>query len=128
MTIVDTRDGDLGWTVVGRIGDFTAGPGRSFSGSELGWTPVLTEDTPPFVDAAGTSYDQVVRAGSSIAANAPVAAGLTGGRELMAASPFDSLTGTGGLGTAIADARLRLLIPVTAQSGRYTATLTLTAV
>ncbi len=127
LTLVDTRDGDLGWNVVGQVDDFRAGP-RTFSGSELGWTPVVTEDTPPFVDALGAVYDQVARAGSGVAANSPVADGLAGGRLLMAADPFDPAGGTGGLGTAIADARLLLLIPVTAQSGRYTATLTLTAV
>ena len=33
VTVVDTRDGDLGWNVVGQVSNFTAGPGKSFSGS-----------------------------------------------------------------------------------------------
>jgi hypothetical protein len=128
VTVVDTRDGDLGWNVVGQVSNFSAGAGKSFSGSQLGWTPVKTEDTASFIDSLGNTYDQLAAAGGSIAPNTAVAAGLSSNRTLISAAPFavaGAASSTGGLGTAIADARLKLLIPVTAQSGVYTATLTI---
>ena len=51
VTVVDTRDADTGWNVVGQVSNFSAGPGKSFSGSQLGWTPVNTEDTAAFTDS-----------------------------------------------------------------------------
>lgn len=128
VTVVDTRDGDLGWNVVGQVSNFTAGPGKSFSGSQLGWVPVKTEDTASFVDSLGNTYDQVTAAGAAIAPNTAVASGLSSNRTLINAAPFATVSAassTGGLGTAIADARLKLLIPITAQSGTYTAVLTI---
>jgi len=128
VTVVDTRDGDLGWNVVGQVSNFTAGAGKSFSGSQLGWTPVKTEDTSAFTDSLGNTYDQVAAAGGVIAPNTAVASGLSSNRTLISAAPFATVSAassTGGLGTAIADARLKLLIPITAQSGTYTATLTI---
>lgn len=128
VTVVDTRDADTGWNVVGQVSNFTAGPGKSFSGSQLGWVPVVTEDTGSFVDSLGNTYDQVATAGGAIAPNSAVAAGLSSNRTLIqangAATVAPSVT-NGGLGTAIADARLKLLIPVTAQAGTYTAVLTI---
>jgi len=130
VTVVDTRDGDLGWNVVGQVSNFSAGGGKSFSGSELGWTPVNTEDTGPFTDSLGNTYDQLTAAGGAIAPNTLVASGLSSNRTLISAPAFHATgaaTSTGGLGTAIADARLKLLIPITAQSGTYTATLTISS-
>ena len=118
MTVVDTRDTDTGWTASGTMGTFTAGAGKTFSGSQLGWTPVKTSDTAPFTDADGNTYDQVVTAGGRVDPN--TAAGLGSGRVLGLAAA------TQGLGIAELDARLKLLIPVTAKSGVYRGTLTLT--
>jgi hypothetical protein len=128
VTVVDTRDGDLGWNVVGQVSNFNAGPGKSFSGSQLGWVPVKTEDTSSFTDSLGNTYDQVATAGASIAPNTAVASGLSSNRTLIRANGLTTVSAqnsTGGLGTAIADARLKLLIPVTAQSGTYSAVLTI---
>jgi hypothetical protein len=127
VTVVDTRDGDLGWNVVGQVSNFTAGAGKSFSGSQLGWTPVNTEDTGPFTDSVGVTYDQLTAPGAAIAPNTPLASGLSSNRTLISAAPYNGsgAVKTGGLGTAIADARLKLLIPVTAQSGTYSAVLTI---
>jgi hypothetical protein len=127
VTIVDTRDADTGWNAVGQVSNFTSGPSASFSGSQLGWVPVKTEDTSAFTDSLGNTYDQVTTAGGPIAPNTLVASGLSSNRTLLQAAGLAG-TGqnhTGGLGTAIADARLKLLIPITAQSGVYTATLTI---
>lgn len=118
VTVVDTRDTDTGWTANGAMGTFTAGAGKSFSGSQLGWTPVKTSDTAPFTDADGNTYDQIATAGGRVDANTP--SGLGAGRVLGLAAASQ------GLGIAEFDARLKLLIPVTAKSGVYRGTLTLT--
>ncbi len=122
ITIVDTRDDDTGWTVSGQMSDFSANGGTdTFSGSQLGWAPMVSEDTPSFADSRGTTYDQVAQPGPAVSPNAPDGTGLGAGSVLM-----QSAAGRG-LGIAIADARLRLLIPVTADAGRYTGTLTINA-
>lgn len=120
VTVVDTRDTDIGWTANGTMGTFTAGAGKSFSGSQLGWTPVKTSDTAAFTDASGVTYDQTVNAGPVVAPNTP--SGMSSGRAL------GSAVANAGLGIAQLDARLKLLIPVTAKSGVYTGTLTISAV
>jgi hypothetical protein len=122
ITIVDTRDDDAGWTVSGQMGDFSANGGTdTFSGSQLGWAPQKTEDTGSFTDSLGASYDQVATAGPVVAPNTAAATGLSAGSVLMQAAP------NAGLGVAIADARLKLLIPVTADAGLYEGTLTFSA-
>ena len=66
---------------------------------------------------------------TAIAPNTNAASGLSVNHTLIRSNGFQSTgsaaSSTGGLGTAIADARLKLLIPITAQSGIYTATLTI---
>lgn len=133
VTVVNTRDSDTAWTLSGRMSSFTAAGGKSFSGSELGWTPVRTYQTPSFTDSAGNVYTMTTAAGSAVAPNTPNATGLSTGGTLGSAATRAGTAGppsnyTGGLGTAVFDARLKLLIPVTAQSGTYTGTLTLSAV
>ncbi|MGK2948292.1 MAG: hypothetical protein ACSLFP_06945 [Acidimicrobiales bacterium] len=132
ITIVDTRNVDLGWTVTGEMESFVAtseaddgtGTGAldSFSGDFLGWTPVLTEDTSGFdddADAGTPDYDQQVAAGTPVAPN--TIGGLGDGATLAVAGPDE------GLGTAILDARVRLLIPVTADAGQYEGSLRFSA-
>ncbi|GAC1594008.1 MAG: hypothetical protein NVS3B21_15610 [Acidimicrobiales bacterium] len=130
VTVVDTRDVDAGWTVSGRMSQFSAASGtKTFSGSQLGWTPVVTSTTPAYTDSIGNQYTQVSTKGANVAPNTPNATGLSTGGSLGTA-PARAGTApnfTGGLGTAVLDARVKLLIPVTAQSGTYTGTLTLSA-
>lgn len=122
VTIVETRDTDPGWTANGTVSSFVAGPGKSFHGSQLGWTPVKTSDSPAFDDAdpATPAYDQIVTAGGVV--NPNTVGGLGDGETLGS-----SLAGQS-LGIAQLDARVKLLIPVTAKSGNYTATLTISAI
>lgn len=122
VTVVDTRDADTGWTAGGQMSDFSAGGTKRFSGSQLGWTPQVTDDTEAFSDAEGNAYDQVVAAGAAVQANTPVATGLSSGRTLASAGAGQ------GLGIAVLDARLKVLIPVTADSGVYTGTLTISSI
>jgi hypothetical protein len=132
ITVVDTRDTDIGWTVNGSMSQFSAAGGtKTFSGSELGWTPVKTSDSPQFPDSSGNTYDQTVTAGGLVAPNVANASGLGTGGTLASAPavvPASAPNFTGGLGIAVLDARLKLLIPVTAKSGTYTATLTLSVI
>jgi hypothetical protein len=122
VTVVDTRDTDIGWSANGTMGAFTAGPGKSFSGSQLGWSPVATSNTAAFTDSDGNVYDQTTAPGPVVLPNTPNASGLSGGRALGTA-PANA-----GLGIAEFDARLKLLIPVTAKSGAYTGVLTISAI
>ena len=124
VTVVDTRDSDpLGWTLNGTVEDFTvAGGGASFSGDHLGWTPKVTSDSAAFdSDLNGSlDYDQVAIVGTPVAPR--TVGGLKAGRTLGSAVEGSDL------GIAVLDARLKLLIPVTARNGRYTATLSFTSV
>ena len=122
ITVVDTRDDDAGWSVAGTMGQFAANGGTdTFSGSQLGWAPVVTDDTDAFTDSLGNSYDQLATAGPVVNPNTAAATGLSAGSTLMSAAPGS------GLGIAIADARLKLLIPVTADAGTYEGVLTFSA-
>ncbi len=115
VTVVDTRDTDAGWVLSGSVTNFTSGS-NSFSGNYLGWTPVASGDS----GATLQGYDQTTTAGPSVAP--AFASGLTTSKVLGQAAP------NVGLGIAVFDARLKLLIPVTANNGAYTATLTLSAI
>ena len=132
VSIVDTRNVDLGWTVTGEMEDFAAsseqddgtGTGAldSFAGDFLGWSPVVTADTPGFdddLDPGTPNYDQTAVAGSAVAP--ATIDGLGNGATLATAAPG------AGLGTAILDARVRLLIPVTADAGLYEGSLRFSA-
>ncbi len=121
VTVVDTRDGDPGFQVNGQMGTFDDGAGHTFSGSELGWTPIKTSDSPAFTDSLGNPYDQTVTAGPVVNPNSTVAGGLASGKQL-AAAPAGA-----GLGIAVLDANLKLWIPVFDHSGTYTGILTITA-
>lgn len=132
LTIVDTRDTDTGWNIVGTVSRFVnaSNSAKNFSGSELGWDPVKTSTTPAFTDSDGNTYTQTANAGAQVEPNTPNATGLGNGRTLGTAAALagTSPNFTGGLGTAVWDARLKLLIPVTAVSGVYNATLTFTVI
>ena len=114
VAIVDTRDTDAGWVVNGKVSDFASGA-NTFSGNYLGWTPVKTLDSTATLEG----YDQTVVAGSTVVPS--YATGLTTDKVLASAAP------NLGLGIAYLDARLKLLIPVTANNGVYSATLTISA-
>jgi hypothetical protein len=121
VTVVDTRDGDIGWTVSGSVTNFNSGTPAAtcdantncFSGNYLGWTPVWSGDSGPTL----AGYDQATTVGGTVSPS--LATGLTTSHVLA--------TGVSGSGLGIArfDARLKLLIPVTVDAATYHATLTL---
>jgi hypothetical protein len=125
VTVADTRDADPGFTVNGQMGRFSNGGPNvhdTFSGSELGWTPVKTSDSPGFMASDGTPYDQTVAPGPVVGPNTANATGLSSGGQLGRANAGQ------GLGIAVLDASLKLWIPVYANHGVYTGTLTISAI
>lgn len=127
VTVVDTRDSDPGWTVNGRMANFTqAIPGAIMAGDQLGWVPVKTSDTGLVTFSDGTTYDQTVTAGGTVAPNTLASSGLglgaSSGRVLGSAPVLV------GLGISQLDAALELWIPINARTGNYTGILTITAV
>ncbi len=126
--VVDTRDSDAGWTLNGRMGTFksTTDFSDTFHGNHMGWNPEVTWRSAPTL---GSEYTMVVNAGPQ---KDPVAAAATGGlRDVPAdntalSRSLSKANAGAGLGMAVMDARLRLLIPVTADAGTYKGTLTIT--
>ena len=138
VTVLDTRDLDIGWELRGDIEDrFTQANGDTFSGNYLGWEPVMTDDSDVVggegfdVGGAGPLYDQTVLPGPTVLPGDgfdPIlnptatlgAIGLTD-NPLLASAADDA-----GLGISTHDARLLMLIPASRDAGLYSATLTLT--
>lgn len=126
VTVSDTRDTDLGWTVTGTMANLTGGPaGAQIAGNQLGWLPVLTP-TPVSDDGAGNTYAQTLD--PSVTANPGPTSGLGSARVLAKAAGGSgpATARTGGLGVAQLDAALKLNIPVSTPQGTYSGLLTLT--
>ncbi len=118
VTVLDTRDTDTGWIARGDVEDnFTGTTGNTFSGDYLGWTPQVTDTSDP---VGGSTYDQVVTPGPQVLPGTP--SGLTN-NPILGESPVNA-----GLGIATMDARMKLLIPASANAADYSATLSLTVV
>lgn len=129
ITVVDTRDTDAGWTLNGQMGTFTStsDPTDTFHGNLMGWDPEVTWDSAGAFDG----YNMTVAAGPS---KNPRAETTAGGLRNVPADNRDASRSLAkaevnqGLGMAVIDARLRLLIPVSADEGEYRGTLTFTVV
>jgi hypothetical protein len=125
VSVIDTRDTDSGWSVTATAGTFTGSLSDSFSGNYLGWIPTVTATSASVPTDTGT-YDQTVTAGSQVLPGT----GLASGDGLGDATPntLASAAAGAGLGEAQIDARLLLLIPVTANYQTYTGNLTLSLI
>lgn len=127
ITVVNTNDVDAGWNFNGRMDDFVnAIDSTTFSGNLLGWAPKKTYDSTVNMD----HYDMTVLPGARVDPQASSSsAGLASNRSLATSAPFadnGAADDTGSLGLSLLDARMVLLIPVTANSGNYTGNLTFT--
>jgi hypothetical protein len=150
LSVVNTQDIDGGWTLNGKMSDFTStsDANDTFSGNLLGWNPEVTWDSLANLDG----YDMQVLAGDvrqPVASNSLAGLGPNGATN--DATQADGIPASGGeaaapntlgtranslakstigksLGMAVIDARVRLLIPVTADAGTYTGTLTFTTI
>ena len=113
VTVADNRDTGAGWTVNGTMGTFSNGS-STFTGSHLGWTPKMTLSSPGQTVVAGPAVDP--------SATTTNTGGLGTPRQLASAAA--------GVATGVAnlDARLKLLIPVSAATGTFTGQLTLSAI
>ncbi len=117
VTVLDTRDDDLGWTVTASLTPFTTPgpPADAFDPCNFGLAPSVTEIGAP------TGYTQASTAGPAVAPNcAPPTGGYGTPRIVAEAAPL------GGLGFTIVSGSVNLQIPVTADAGQYTAVLTFT--
>ncbi|MEV6955452.1 beta-xylosidase [Streptomyces sp. NPDC051183] len=105
VTVKDARGGPAGWSLIGKVTDFTGPGGVRIPGASLSWTPSCTA-------AAG-----------SPSACAPGSAGTVGpDGAVLASTPDAPLVG----GTFTVDATVALQIPPYTAPGAYTAVLTLT--
>ena len=118
LTVTDTRSGGQPWSVSASFGDFSNGglsPKDSFTGNLLGWYPTVSAAT-----GANGDYDIRVIPGPSVEPSAtpsPVP-----NRTLASA-----LFGTTAVVVQL-DARLKLLIPVEANDGRYVGRISFTLI
>ncbi|NUK27382.1 beta-xylosidase, partial [Streptomyces lunaelactis] len=104
VTVKDFRGGPAGWSLTGKVTDFT-GPGGTIGAGKLGWTPACTtKQGSPSTCAAGSA--------------GPVgSAGAT-----LASTPNGALTG----GEFTVDAKVSLDVPAFTAPGAYSGVLTLT--
>ena len=125
MTIADTTDGDTGWDLSFIASTFNGPTGQSFGGNQLGYKIATSQNAPfQYTDGSGATqtYSQAVtHVGSDVEEGTLGAAGAGNNRAVASAAAGH------GLGIATVDARVKLLIPVTAKHGVYTGTLTITA-
>ena len=121
VTVLDTRDSDLGWSVTATAGNLTGSVSGTFSGNYLGWVPKVTATS-----AAYSTYDQTVTAGASVLPGT----GVSSGDGLGDATPnvLASAAAGAGLGEAEIDGRLLMIIPVTADAQVYSGSLTLSLI
>ncbi|MFD3697620.1 beta-xylosidase [Streptomyces sp. NPDC058646] len=105
VTFKDARGGPAGWSLTGKVGDFTGPGGVRIPGASLSWTP------------------SCVAAGGSPSPCTPGSAGVVGPDGAVPASTPD---GTPAGGTSTVDATVALQVPPYTPPGAYTAVLTLT--
>jgi hypothetical protein len=140
VTVTDDRNSDVGWTVTGQIGDFSAGAGPSlnFDGDNAGWQPSVGFRSLPATYPGGAYAMSVTQGGPVIPADTnalnPHLQGsvvLPAGTAAGTSRPGSTLAfanATEGLGLAQLDAFMTVWIPVSNDSGTYHALLTLTVI
>ncbi|WP_435736655.1 hypothetical protein V5D56_18075 [Cellulosimicrobium sp. PMB13] len=109
VSVTDTRQGSPAWYLTGQVGDFRSGSGSTLAASSLGWEPRL------------------LRPGGGTRQGVTVEPDLLAGKGLATPSVLGSAPPGHDQGTAVLGAELSLEAPVEAPTGRYTSTLTLTA-
>ncbi|MCX4693432.1 WxL domain-containing protein [Streptomyces sp. NBC_01408] len=105
VTVKDARGGPAGWSLTGKVSDFTGPGGVRIPGAALSWTP------------------SCVAAAGSPSPCTPGSAGVVGpDGAVLASTPDAPLAG----GTFTVDASVALQVPPYAAPGAYSAVLTLT--
>lgn len=105
VTVKDARGGPAGWSLIGKVSDFTGPGGVRIPGGSLSWTPTCTV-------AAGSP--------SPCTPGSPGTVGPDG--AVLASTPDAPLVG----GTFTVDAAVTLQVPPYTPPGAYSAVLTLT--
>ncbi|MEU4352277.1 beta-xylosidase [Streptomyces sp. NPDC023838] len=105
VTVQDFRGGPAGWSLTGKVTDFTGPGGAKIDAGKLGWTPVCATK-------AGSP--------STCAAGSPGTVGSAG--ATLATTPNAALAG----GEFTVDARVSLNVPAFTAPGAYSGVLTLT--
>jgi len=104
VTVKDFRGGPAGWSLTGKVTDFT-GPGAKIGAGKLSWTPACA-----------------TKAGSPSTCQAGSAGTVGSSGATLASTPNGTLTG----GEFTADAGLSLDVPAFTPPGSYAGVLTLT--
>ncbi|MBG7698386.1 beta-xylosidase [Streptomyces sp. MC1] len=104
VTVKDFRGGPAGWTLTGKVTDFT-GPGARIDAGKLSWTPACA-----------------TKAGSPSTCKAGSAGTVGSAGATLASTPNGTLTG----GEFTVDAGLSLDVPAFTPPGAYSGVLTLT--
>ncbi|MFE4816101.1 beta-xylosidase [Streptomyces sp. NPDC056704] len=104
VTVKDFRGGPAGWSLTGKVTDFT-GPGAKIDAGKLSWTPACA-----------------TKAGSPSTCQAGSSGAVGGAGATLAATPNGALTG----GEFTVDAGLSLDVPAFTPPGSYSGVLTLT--
>ncbi|MFF4355695.1 beta-xylosidase [Streptomyces sp. NPDC001604] len=104
VTVKDFRGGPAGWSLTGKVTDFT-GPGAKIDAGKLSWTPACT-----------------TKAGSPSTCQAGSAGTVGSSGATLASTPNGTLTG----GEFTANAGLSLDVPAFTPPGSYAGVLTLT--
>ncbi|WP_405872966.1 beta-xylosidase [Streptomyces sp. NBC_00005] len=104
VTVKDFRGGPAGWSLTGKVTDFT-GPGAKIDAGKLSWTPACA-----------------TKAGSPSTCQAGSAGTVGSSGATLASTPNGTLTG----GEFTADAGLSLDVPAFTPPGSYAGVLTLT--
>ena len=104
VTVKDFRGGPAGWSLTGKVTDFT-GPGAKIDAGKLSWTPACT-----------------TKAGSPSTCQAGSAGTVGSSGATLASTPNGTLTG----GEFTANAGLSLDVPAFTPPGSYSGVLTLT--
>jgi hypothetical protein len=124
ITIVDTRAGDLPWTLsalASNLSDGGTNPGSTICSQNVGLTNVAS--TP------GTGFAGTVTPSTNTAASPPVApAGgvCTGSQGLGGATAHTVAAASAGLGTDVLNGTLTLNAPTSTEPGLFTGTITFT--
>lgn len=104
VTVKDFRGGPAGWSLTGKVTDFT-GPGAKIDAGKLSWTPACT-----------------TKAGSPSTCQAGSAGSVGASGATLASTPDGTATG----GEFTANAQLSLDVPAFTPPGSYAGVLTLT--
>ena len=126
ITVIDTRNDDTGWALTGSVTAVFASDGRRWDGNYLGWAPVITNDSARVPTGPKTFYDQTVTAGAVVLPGS----GLVSG-DGLASGPANLLASArpgAGLGEAVIDGRLLLMLPAAATAPSYSMVITLSLI